>query len=229
MRHSERLDDVDDSWIASTDRPWDPPITERGREIAYEAGCRLRAENWGISRIVVSPFLRCVQTAVEVLRALLEVDGQQEGSFGKNNDSVKIKVFHFLLFLGCFIRLHQVSFNFFSSSLSSHKPFPNLPYFSTIFTSWFPVFPPFPLYTSPSLSPLVSSQSFIFPPILPSFYTVSPKSLPSSIPLLYPKSPSMYPPFPLTFYLFVTRDFPFFPPLLTSEFLRFPLTLAWGK
>lgn len=74
MRHGERLDDADPSWVPKTDRPWDPPLTERGKQQAWEVGKRLRTEGWGITRVVVSPFLRCVQTAAQVVTALCLVD-----------------------------------------------------------------------------------------------------------------------------------------------------------
>jgi hypothetical protein len=31
MRHGEKLDDVDDSWAAQAERPYDPPITDKGK------------------------------------------------------------------------------------------------------------------------------------------------------------------------------------------------------
>ncbi len=74
MRHGERLGDADPSWVPKTDRPWDPPLTERGKQQAWEVGKRLRTEGWGITRVVVSPFLRCVQTAAQVVTALCLVD-----------------------------------------------------------------------------------------------------------------------------------------------------------
>lgn len=38
IRHGERLDCVDDSWGDTTDRPYDPPLTEKGVEQARETG-----------------------------------------------------------------------------------------------------------------------------------------------------------------------------------------------
>eukprot|EP00959_Pyramimonas_sp_CCMP1952_P261333 5463632-Pyramimonas_sp.AAC.1 len=31
MRHAERLDYVDKLWIKKNGRPWDPPLTEKGK------------------------------------------------------------------------------------------------------------------------------------------------------------------------------------------------------
>ncbi|KAJ7539694.1 hypothetical protein O6H91_11G105500 [Diphasiastrum complanatum] len=72
MRHGERLDDADPSWVLKASRPWDPPLTERGKLQALAVGQRLRKEGWQISRILCSPFLRCVQTAAEVIKGLSE-------------------------------------------------------------------------------------------------------------------------------------------------------------
>lgn len=94
MRHSERQDDTDPAWVNSADRPWDPPITERGKEIAFEVGRTLRTEAWEITRIVVSPFLRCVQTAAEVIGALaaVQLPGPQDSRKDITIDSSRIKV-----------------------------------------------------------------------------------------------------------------------------------------
>eukprot|EP00271_Cylindrocystis_brebissonii_P008533 TRINITY_DN2290_c1_g1_i2.p1 TRINITY_DN2290_c1_g1~~TRINITY_DN2290_c1_g1_i2.p1 ORF type:complete len:510 (-),score=98.83 TRINITY_DN2290_c1_g1_i2:335-1864(-) len=97
MRHAERLDEVDQSWCATAQRPWDPPITSKGREMAFEAGRRLRLEGWEITRVVVSPFLRCIQTAVEVVAALatddsMAIPGEEERRREAALQQTKIKV-----------------------------------------------------------------------------------------------------------------------------------------
>jgi hypothetical protein len=43
-----------------SERPWDPPLTERGK----------LQEDWNITRVVMSPSLRCVQSAVEVIAGM---------------------------------------------------------------------------------------------------------------------------------------------------------------
>ena len=40
VRHGERLDNVDYSWLDTADRPYDPPITEEGVTEAKSAGER---------------------------------------------------------------------------------------------------------------------------------------------------------------------------------------------
>lgn len=91
MRHGETLDDDDGPWLAETARPWDPPITERGRLQAWELGRKLRVEGWKVTRLVVSPFLSCVQTAAEVATALCSTsDGR--GSRGGPIDPSRVKV-----------------------------------------------------------------------------------------------------------------------------------------
>jgi len=78
-RHGERLDDAELAkgrlWVRSAERPWDPPLSERGRLQAMALGKAIRqhAEKLGlpaVTRIFTSPFLRCVETAVEAARQL---------------------------------------------------------------------------------------------------------------------------------------------------------------
>ena len=83
IRHGERLDEVDDSWQATTDRPYDPPLTAKGRGQAFARGQALaRAGAVGAGGCVVacSPFLRCIQTGAEVLKGMSQVYGQTEES-----------------------------------------------------------------------------------------------------------------------------------------------------
>nr|XP_009385162.2 PREDICTED: uncharacterized protein LOC103972528 [Musa acuminata subsp. malaccensis] len=70
MRHGDRIDDQEPLWVAHAKRPWDPPLAEGGLIRAWTAGKRLRGAGVPIHRVVVSPFLRCLQTAAEVIRAL---------------------------------------------------------------------------------------------------------------------------------------------------------------
>ncbi|KAI5430448.1 hypothetical protein KIW84_034869, partial [Lathyrus oleraceus] len=75
MRHSERLDNVEPLWISTATRPWDSPLTQPGRVLAFKTGQGIR-KNLGfpIHRLFVSPFLRCVQTAAEIVIALSTVN-----------------------------------------------------------------------------------------------------------------------------------------------------------
>jgi broad specificity phosphatase PhoE len=76
IRHGERLDYVmrDDgrNWIPTSDRPWDPPLTQRGHEQAYALGQALPKiledlKLPPIAAIYSSPFWRCRQTAAGLL------------------------------------------------------------------------------------------------------------------------------------------------------------------
>lgn len=73
MRHGDRLDFSDQSWAATAARPWDPPLMEDGLVRAFNTG-RVILNDIGspIHRVFVSPFLRCLQTAAQVVAA---VDG----------------------------------------------------------------------------------------------------------------------------------------------------------
>jgi phosphohistidine phosphatase SixA len=70
MRHGERMDDAEPSWVAEAARPWDPPLTEKGHLQAQEKGKKLRSEGFLVTRILVSPFLRCVQTTAGVIKGM---------------------------------------------------------------------------------------------------------------------------------------------------------------
>jgi broad specificity phosphatase PhoE len=67
-RHGNRLDFVNPEWFNTAKRPYDPPLSEDGFEQAKQLGQRLVGE--GIRHIFASPFLRTVQTAVQIADAL---------------------------------------------------------------------------------------------------------------------------------------------------------------
>ncbi|CAL5191821.1 unnamed protein product [Lathyrus oleraceus] len=95
MRHSERIDNVEPLWISTATRPWDPPLTQPGRVLAFKTGQGIR-KNLGfpIHQLFVSPFLRCVQTAAEIVIALSAVD-DAGGSVSRDDissDPSKVKV-----------------------------------------------------------------------------------------------------------------------------------------
>lgn len=71
MRHGDRIDNFDPQWVTTAARPWDPPLIDAGRTRAFSTGRKLRHQlGFPIHRVFVSPFVRCVQTAVEVVSAL---------------------------------------------------------------------------------------------------------------------------------------------------------------
>lgn len=95
MRHGDRMDDADRNWVLTAPRPWDPPLTELGKWRARDVGRRLRREGWNITRVVCSPFLRCVQTASEAITALCALDTSTEGARTSREvaiDPSKVKV-----------------------------------------------------------------------------------------------------------------------------------------
>jgi broad specificity phosphatase PhoE len=72
-RHGERQDyimkDAGQNWVSGADRPWDPPLSEHGKEQGVKLGEHLAKELQllelpPLSAIYTSPFLRCRQTAV---------------------------------------------------------------------------------------------------------------------------------------------------------------------
>ncbi|CAI9781614.1 unnamed protein product [Fraxinus pennsylvanica] len=98
MRHGDRIDNFEPLWASTAARPWDPPLVEAGKIRAYCEGQRLRNElGFPIHRVFISPFLRCLQTAAEVVIALCAVDDHHNdpndlSSNGVVIDPSKIKV-----------------------------------------------------------------------------------------------------------------------------------------
>ncbi|KAL9670999.1 hypothetical protein QQ045_008562 [Rhodiola kirilowii] len=95
MRHGDRMDNFEPMWVLTAERPWDPPLIDAGKVRAFCAGRKIRAKaDFPISRVFVSPFLRCVQTAAEVVTALCakEEDPTAISSEGVAVDSSKVKV-----------------------------------------------------------------------------------------------------------------------------------------
>ncbi|XP_078155827.1 uncharacterized protein LOC144551639 [Carex rostrata] len=70
MRHGDRIDEFNDMWSRKAQRPWDPPLSRDGFERAWSTGRKLRQIGFPITRVIVSPFSRCLQTASEVVSAL---------------------------------------------------------------------------------------------------------------------------------------------------------------
>ncbi|KAF4402353.1 hypothetical protein CsatB_003328 [Cannabis sativa] len=97
MRHGDRMDNFVPLWVSTATRPWDPPLFESGLTRALVTGRNLR-KNLGfpIHRVFVSPFLRCVQTSVEVISGLFAlVDDPNALTSGGGSvpiDTSKVKV-----------------------------------------------------------------------------------------------------------------------------------------
>ena len=94
MRHGDRIDNFEPLWITTATRPWDPPLVEAGRLRAFRTGRKLKTNlGFPIHRVFVSPFLRCIQTASEVVSALCAVNDGPDivSSHGVAIDPSKLK------------------------------------------------------------------------------------------------------------------------------------------
>ena len=78
-RHGERHDyeqkKQGTNWTATAERPWDPPLTPHGEQqgALLGAGAAAHAKRLGlppITRVISSPFLRCMQTMSSAAEAL---------------------------------------------------------------------------------------------------------------------------------------------------------------
>ncbi|KAJ6709938.1 PHOSPHOGLYCERATE MUTASE FAMILY PROTEIN [Salix koriyanagi] len=95
MRHGDRIDSIEPLWVTTAARPWDPPLVEDGRIRAFGTGRKLKTDlGFPIHRVFVSPFLRCIQTAAEVVSALCAVEDGPDvlSSHGVAIDPSKLKV-----------------------------------------------------------------------------------------------------------------------------------------
>ncbi|GLI68835.1 hypothetical protein VaNZ11_013378 [Volvox africanus] len=68
MRHGHRQDEEEDVWHISAARPWDPPLSAKGRQQAREAATQFKSKN--IDYVFTSPFVRCLQTSAEIVDEL---------------------------------------------------------------------------------------------------------------------------------------------------------------
>lgn len=69
IRHGNRADFVDPSWLDTADRPHDPPLSDDGIVQARETGAWL-AQHANVKHLFASPFLRATQTAQHLAEAL---------------------------------------------------------------------------------------------------------------------------------------------------------------
>lgn len=92
MRHSDRIDNEQPLWISKATRPWDPPLETTGKIRACTFGKKLRSVGFPIHRVIVSPFLRCLQTAAEVVRALCAVVGEDDDDTAIDASKVKVSI-----------------------------------------------------------------------------------------------------------------------------------------
>ena len=103
IRHGDRIDNFEPLWTEKAARPWDPPLVTNGKVRAFCTGKNLKKElGFPIHRVFVSPFLRCLQTASEVIHAFCAVDvndTHMSSADGVQIDPSKIKVTSWLLHL----------------------------------------------------------------------------------------------------------------------------------
>lgn len=69
-RHGERIDFIDKTWIESAERRLDPPLSSYGLHQAHELGVYIANLQPRITHIYASPFLRTIQTALQVVRQI---------------------------------------------------------------------------------------------------------------------------------------------------------------
>ena len=83
-RHGEREDyiqrDAGENWIATADRPWDPPLSSAGQQQVRDLGRRIARSlvEHGlppVSVVYASPLLRCCQTAAGAILGLEDEAG----------------------------------------------------------------------------------------------------------------------------------------------------------
>lgn len=104
MRHGDRLDNIDPLWASTASRPWDPPLAQAGRIRAFQTGQGIKHSfKYAIRQVFVSPFLRCIQTAVELIGALSTINDGLETVIGEDNlvgtSKVKVITFFYQLLL----------------------------------------------------------------------------------------------------------------------------------
>ncbi|CAN6836906.1 unnamed protein product [Brassica oleracea var. botrytis] len=96
MRHGDRADHCEPLWASTAVRPWDPPLVHDGKVRAFQTGQRIRSQvGFPIHRVIVSPFLRCIQTAAQVVAALSAVNLDDNAMSSKDVPSIynsKLKV-----------------------------------------------------------------------------------------------------------------------------------------
>ena len=71
LRHAERLDDVDMSWLShKQERKYDPPLSPHGQVVASSICGDLDLHRLNLKHVISSPFLRTLQTAAPIARGL---------------------------------------------------------------------------------------------------------------------------------------------------------------
>ena len=84
-RHGERIDWIDETWKETAERRFDPPLSSYGLQQADELGKYIATLQPRITHIYTSPYLRTVQTALQVAKQLNK-------NISSINDRTKIRV-----------------------------------------------------------------------------------------------------------------------------------------
>eukprot|EP00879_Flechtneria_rotunda_P015311 GHRR01016005.1.p1 GENE.GHRR01016005.1~~GHRR01016005.1.p1 ORF type:complete len:322 (+),score=98.43 GHRR01016005.1:3358-4323(+) len=74
MRHGHRQDEEDSFWHQTAKRPWDPPLSMKGRVEAAAAAAKIG--DLLVDYVISSPFKRCLQTSAGVVAGLGLSTGQ---------------------------------------------------------------------------------------------------------------------------------------------------------
>jgi broad specificity phosphatase PhoE len=84
-RHGERFDWIDETWRETAERRFDPPLSSYGLQQADELGQYVTTLQPRITHIYTSPYLRTVQTALQVAKQL-------NNNVSSIDDTTKIRV-----------------------------------------------------------------------------------------------------------------------------------------
>ncbi|CAF1244098.1 unnamed protein product [Adineta steineri] len=84
-RHGERTDWIDRTWIETAKRQYDSPLSSYGLQQAHELGIYITELKPRITHIYASPFLRTIQTALQVAKELNK-------NVLSNNDLIRIRL-----------------------------------------------------------------------------------------------------------------------------------------
>ena len=90
IRHGERIDKVDPNWIKKSKNKEDPPLTKLGKKQSKKTGQNILNNKDHKKFIIISnPYLRCIQTAIEILKV-----------FNKyNNTNKKLRIHNGLTYI----------------------------------------------------------------------------------------------------------------------------------
>ena len=88
VRHGHRIDNFVDDWTEKAEKPYDPPLTDEGKEAALALGKEFLAmpEEVRPTVIIASPFTRCLETAAGIAKGLGLSSMQANRQLGEIHD-----------------------------------------------------------------------------------------------------------------------------------------------